>query len=251
LVRRTYLLASTPWAGSWQLGELLARGGEMVRPTAWFEPLQVPTFAHRFGLARGAPDWAARYLQAVAAHATRDGSCSLLLMWTHLRWMVQIGRDALGPPDGGPHPMDPQVIEAFFPQPVYLWVRCADVENQALRWYAARSNHVLGRRRPTAGPEPPPDFQEVRWLEAILRRHDHAWQTFFSIHQIDPTEIDYDDVRTERLAVLDHLRPALRLPPGGAAGPAEPTDPALPHRWLDEYRDARPRLHRAVGRRSA
>jgi LPS sulfotransferase NodH len=255
---RTCIVASTPWSGSRKLAQVLRRSGAMRPPRAWFDPVAVPLRSRQLGLSIGDPAWSRRYLEAVRARATLAGTCSLLVMWTHLRWMVHIARSAPdGPPDGHPQ-LDTDVVAAWFPQPQYVWLRSRETGSQALRWYLSRRPDMLESSpmhessqkyegRPTA------DWQEVRWLETMLERYDRGWNTFFTIHGVQPTTVFYEDLRERTpesaTAVLDDLGMEGNEPTDGPVF-AEGRVDALADRLADEYRRARSRLCATVGVRA-
>jgi LPS sulfotransferase NodH len=236
-------VASTPWAGGWRLGQLLGQSDRTDAPRSWFDPLRVPYRSHMLSIQLGAADWAARYLEAVRAAATREGICWVSLQWNHLRWLAQIARVALQTSTADCSTLDTDVLAAWFPNPWFVRVGSADTASQALRWYAALHP---GRSEP--------EYQEVRWLEAIIQRQDRAWTTFFRVHGIEPLLVQYDEIVSQPAETVGALLGAI-----GIATDRQATDRSLVDgpseqqaaRWRARYRTVRPGLRTTVGARSS
>jgi LPS sulfotransferase NodH len=253
-ISRTWFVASTPFAGSRRLGQLLGQSNSIVTPRTWFDPLRVPHWSRTLSIPLGASDWAARYLEAVGEAATRHGLCAISLQWSHVRWLVQIARVALRTPTDHQASLDSEVLAAWFPEPKFVWVHAPDRAYQALRWYLAlHPERGRGDRREGAGGSRP-DYQEVRWLEAVIERQQRAWTTFFRLHGIVPHAIEYDAIVSQDPAALDAFWALLDLAPGDeGARPEMMIDDVTDQQavsWLEPYRAIRPRLRAAVGVRS-
>jgi LPS sulfotransferase NodH len=249
---RTCIVASTPWSGSRRVGDVLGRTGAMRQPVAWFDPLEVPRRGRQFGLSIQEPGWLARYLEAVRARATRAGTCSILLLWSHLRWAVQGGRCALPDRHDEPPRLDTEVLSWWFPEPTYLWLRSRDAGTQALRWYLDRHPEVTDALA-AHGDRSGIDWQEVRWLESMTRRQDQGWSTFFRIHDLHPVTAFHEDIRRWTPAAVAEVLGGLGIPGTDAVGGPGGED-SLVERLADDlaegYRKARPRLCTTVGVRA-
>lgn len=201
-VERTHIVVSTPWSGSWRLCNLMGRTGTMPTPQPWFVPLGAPPVAREVDGASDDRPWAARYVAAVRERATEAGVCTFSMMWTHQRFLLQIARLALGPDPDARAMLDPDVVAACFPGPSYVWVRSSDFSGQALRWYASRHRGLAHADDLEADAATGAvDFQEVRWLEALARRQEQGWATYFAIHGIEPVVVSTEQLGEEPVAL--------------------------------------------------
>lgn len=252
------VIATTPWSGSQILVQALRATRLAGDPRDYFNPLEVVPRCREWGLLGlglfslprvPEADFAARYLAAVRKAAMgRNGVLGLNLPWSHQRWLVRFARAALPDPPAAVPRSDATVLEDWFPGARYLYLTCDDVARQAARWY-------LGRPAPAAlggaqRPGHPPDFQEVRWIEALISRQEQAWECYFGVHGIDAYRVEYE-------TLADHPEETVRgilewLGPPGFPGPGwngrlprfrapEPVD------WLPGYLAGRERLSATIG----
>ncbi len=133
-----------------------------------------------------------RYLNAVTkAGIGRNGVLSVNLPWSHQRWLVRFARTAAPDVVGTPTPVRrPGARSTAIPGTRYLYVTSTDVAWQAARWYLGRIRARDARR--CAAARPPPDFQEIRWIETLISRQEQAWECYFEVHGIDAHRIEYE-----------------------------------------------------------
>jgi LPS sulfotransferase NodH len=139
------------------------------------------------------------------------------------------------------------------PGPRYLHLEGSDPVHEALCCYLSQHPGTGGPEAVGDGTAPAPDFQEVRWLEAIISRQAQAWDTYFAIHGIDEYRIPVGRLRRNPAPAI-----AAALAWLGVAGDRAPvTRPVTPgpiqrraDQWLPGYLRVRRRLNGVVGVRS-
>ncbi len=247
-------MASTPWAGSWQLCRALGATGVAGAPGEYFSPQSVVARSRAWGLLGSEARFPAGYLDAVRAVATGDnGVCTVSVAWSHLRWLVRMARAALVA-TGGPSCSDAEAVAAWFPDARYVHLRCDDAARQALRWYAAmhpEAGDDGGRPGPGGGPVP--DFQEVRWLESMILRHDHSWESYFGVHGIVALPVEFEQLAERPVETVGDVLASLGLTPATPVAP-EPFGDwgriGSSEVWLDRYLEVREAMEATVGIRA-
>lgn len=218
---------------------------------AWFDPLRIPFNGRRLGLSLGDANWEGRYLDEVRDRATQDGTCSYAVTWPSQRWLEQVARDAWRSRSNGADTAGSAGLDAWFPNRTYVWVRSKDLRTQAIRWYLAQHTDETDGGEP--GGEWQPDFQEVRWLESLIARHERAWSTFFAIHGIEVVTVLYEEALTHPVetvaALLDRLGVTAATTISGSEVAPAPEESAA-EAWLAPYRRVRSRLSSTVGVRA-
>jgi LPS sulfotransferase NodH len=254
------IIATTPWSGSQLLVRSLRATGLFGEPRDYFNPLEVVPRCREWGLlglgvyslpSIPETDFVARYLSAVTRAAMgRNGVLAINLPWSHQRWLVRFARAGRPDPPGAVPRSDARVLEECYPGTRYLYLTSADMAWQAARWY-------LGRPAPAAlggAPEPgqPPDFQEVRWIEALIARQEQAWETYFEVHGIDAHRIDYEALAQNQEETVRGILEWLELPGSPAREWRRSLRPqsAEPVEWLAGYLAARDRLSPTIGVRT-
>jgi LPS sulfotransferase NodH len=245
------LVASTPAAGGDQLSRALGSTGALGVPDDYFNPLRVPSLSRRWKVVGSETQFPARYLTAARSAATGgNGVCSARLLWSHLRWLVRMAR-AASVSAGGASLSDAEQAAAWFPNARYVYLRCEDTARQALRWYAALHGEERDARRqigPGAGSTP--DFQEIRWLEALIERHEHSWQSYFHLHGIGAEPVVLERFQLQPRETVEALLESLGLTARTSAR-FKPSRfgrlDAASAGWMEPYLAVRPRLSATVG----
>jgi trehalose 2-sulfotransferase len=263
-------IATTPWCGSQMLCQALQASGKAGNPRDYFDPLAVVPLSVEWRLLgplrdhlprQPERDFAARYLAAVTKAAMgRNGVLSVGLPWSHQRWLTRFARAAAPDVPGDPTRSDASIIEQWFPRPRYLYLTSADTARQAGRWYLGRN---VGPAAPgpaglngPAGPNgeahsgQPADFQKVRWIETLIFRQEHAWETYFRLHEIDAHRVTYEDFLAHPEETVTGILQWLGLagaPVRRPDGERHPQGLARPVGWLDDYAVARDQLSPAIG----
>jgi LPS sulfotransferase NodH len=235
-------------AGSLQLCNALGATGAMPTPQRYFNPPQVKMRSHSWQVSRLEGKFPVRFLTAVGAAGMDDnGLFAACLHWSHLRWVVRIAREALASTDDDEPRSDAGVLDQWFPHPRYVHIYCSDTARQALRWYSVLHD---ARRAGAAARVQEPDFQEVRWLETLIERHNRGWSAYFRIHAIDALMIEFEEFRAQPQATTAGIVSALGLTasstPTASPWPDTPVE-GRSELWLDRYLKMRNRLSRTVG----
>ena len=253
------LVATTPWSGSRLLCRALWATGLAGHPREYFDPLQVVPRSVEWRLLGPGRDhlprqpeseFADRYLNAVARAGTgRNGVFSVSLPWSHQRWLARFARAASPDVAGTPTRSDAELLEQWYPQTRYLYMTSTEVARQAGRWYLGqRTGPVATGERP--GPGQPLDFAEVRWIEALISRQEHAWEIYFQVNGIDPHRIEYEDFLAHPEETVSGILEWLGVPgtPERAwPGEAHRERLAKPVAWLSDYSAARDQLSTTIG----
>jgi LPS sulfotransferase NodH len=245
------LVTSTPWAGSRQLCRALDATDAVGNPEDYFDPLKVVPRSRAWDLLGTGDGFPVRYLIAVRQAATGvNGVCSANLWWSHARWLIRMARAASNAGIDRPE-SDADAVAALFPNTRYLHVRARDTPRQALRWYAAQHPELLdGSGALSPGRITRPDFQEVRWLEALIDRQEQAWIKYFDVHGIVAHIVDYEQLVVQpdetvgtvlRSLGLNRLSAATWRPTGDGG------DDVQLDAWLGQYASVREKLQAKVG----
>jgi LPS sulfotransferase NodH len=241
------IVATTPAAGGLRLCRLLERTGEFGSPKEYFNPQEATRRGFAWRLLPSRRGFPESYLAGVAAEGTgSNGMLSARVLWSHQRWLVRIGRAALADRHDHLTRTDAEVIGACLPSPTYLFVSSRDPALQALRWQIGQ-NRRFNSRGAGAGDQEAPDFQEVRWKEELILVHNHNWEAFFTLHDIDPYRVEYESLLRLPTEVVEAVIRWFGFPDSDPASAPEPPPAPEPTEWLELYRarrgGLRPLLH--------
>lgn len=219
-----------------------------MEPVRCFDPFRVPGLGRKWSVQIGGDRWLARYVDAATHASTANGVCTIHVNWTDMTWLMGLGRQ--GEDD---RRSDADIFASLLPDPHYMFVDRDDPPRQALEWYLTRHSEIGGPRSAGA---PPPDFQEVRWLETLVRGQAQAWNAYFRIHELSPHLVRPADVRsrpdvTVRTA-LENLGLEYRPSQHNQAGfePEQQVEPRI-EAWFGAYSGVRRGLNGAVGVRTS
>jgi LPS sulfotransferase NodH len=208
----------------------------------FFNPQDVVSRCDDWGVRGSEAEFVRRYVQAVRAAATApNGVCSVSVLWSHHRWMVRALRVGWADSAGAGR-SDANVVADFFPHLSYIHLSCEDKARQALRWYAEMHPEPDSR----AGP----DYQEVRWRETLIERHERSWRAYFRVHALTAAFTRYEDLREHPVQTLQTILVSLGLK--AAVGEVWPPSSHLEETidgWYGPYSESRFRLSSKVGDR--
>jgi trehalose 2-sulfotransferase len=240
-VHASYLICATPRTGSYFLCDLLTATGVAGRPTEYLLP----------GYRRQRTDeWETSTYLEYHEHTLAAGTTSNGVFGTkvHGAQMLLFLRLATGKPWLCYEERHP-VVEDWFPNPTYIWIRRRDRVAQSVSWVKARQSHIWWDS--DVDPAPPigrPDPESVRFdFDAIdraidsLTNWDAEWRTFFDAAGIDPVIVSYEDLLDDSHRCVDQVLAALGVgsrsdaaPVGGSAGSAGSAGVAGFRRQADE-----------------
>jgi LPS sulfotransferase NodH len=225
-------------------------------PRDYFNPFEVVRRGEGWGLLGSEGDFAERYLSAVGQAATGgNGVLSVNLPWSHQRWLVRVARAALPANSPVAARSDAEVLEDWYPRTHYLYLTSDDKARQAIDWYLGRPAVPAG----SAGQAPvggaprdgePPDFQEVRWIETLIARQEHAWECYFQLHGIDVYRVAYEaflDRPEETVTGILHWLDLPDSPDLDWADEIHQERLAGPVDWMPGYLAERDRLSETIG----
>jgi LPS sulfotransferase NodH len=234
-------------AGNLQLCTALGETGAVATPQRYFNPMMVNMRSRRWEVSRLEGKFPFRFLTAVRAVGTDDnGVFAASIHWSHMRWLVRIAREALASSDEDEPRSDAGVLDEWFPHASYVHTYCDDTARQALRWYSSRRAGRQGRGALALKP----DFQEVRWLETLIERHNRGWSAYFRIHGIEAQMIEYEAFRAQPHATAAGIVETLGLTARSSATADLLPATAIDERselWIDQYLTERKRLSRSLG----
>jgi LPS sulfotransferase NodH len=202
----SYLICGTPRTGTGLLAGLLRSTGIAGRPEEYFWRDDEPAWRERWGVSAYA-DYVER---AIEAGTTANGVFGAKLMWGYLDDVLvklRAIRDVGG---------DRELLEGFFPDLRFLWIRREDTVAQAVSWSKAIRTgvwYVGDRRRPYA--EPVFGFEEIRALAAEADAHNDAWRRWFEREAIEPLAITYEELEAAKVEVTRRALVFLGLPTEG------------------------------------
>jgi LPS sulfotransferase NodH len=227
--RSSYFVCGTPRSGSWLLCGLLASTGIAGRPHEWFWRDTVQANCRAWGVARFS-DYVARVRDA---GTTPNGVFGSKVMWAYLDDLLarlgELGRLS----------SHRSLIERYFLEPRFVWIRREDLTAQAVSWAKAIQT---GRWHHWDAPDPhiAPMYDREQ-IEALAREaaaHDAAWRAWFAANEIQPFAVHFEDLVADTVGVTHKVLGFL-----GVAAEGVPiseltitTSDRLNDEWLARYR---------------
>jgi LPS sulfotransferase NodH len=201
-IQLRYIVAATPRTGSSLLCEGLGACGVAGRPAEVFAPdFRGPWYA-RWGVPRQSPF--AKYLDAALRYGTSpNGVYGMKIQWMHV---PELAKDVgyVGPPG--------KVLDALFPESLYVNIIRRDRRAQAISWFRACETNEWFRTESTPRPDESRlriDVARVRHLQEHLGEQQAQWETHFKQRGIQPCVVEYEqvekDYRGEIRRVLEYL----------------------------------------------
>ncbi len=212
-VSASYLVCATPRTGSYFLCDLLTATGVAGRPTEYL----LPGYRKLRTQEWGSKDYVEYHEHTLAADTTPNGvfgtkvhGAQMLLflrLATGKPWLCYEDRHA--------------VVEKWFPNPTYVWIRRRDRVAQSVSWVRARQSHVwwdsdVDPAPPLAAPDPDSVRFDFEWIDRAiesLTRWDAEWRTFFDAAGVEPLTIWYEDLLEDSRGCVDQVLAALRVEP--------------------------------------
>ena len=211
----TYLIATTPAAGTGYLGRVLTATNLAGRPKEYFKP-RIGRWHKEWGVR---PDIATYrpYVDAALRNTTSpNGVFGATLHWEHFAWLCRTLRA-----DGAFEEEDPvRLMDLVFSRPKYIRLRRRDTSRQAIEYYesihSGKPPWSSTDRTETPSPSTT-DLVYVRWLEELLIDHDRQWSRYFEHQGIEPLELYFEDLLDDWRRVVRRVLAFLGLerPPGG------------------------------------
>jgi trehalose 2-sulfotransferase len=201
---RSYVICCVQRTGSWLLAHTLADTGYAGRPSDYFGDAEREDHAREWGVPAG--DLAA-YVGAVWDQATTpDGVLGSKLMWNDFDWL----RSSLRPPAGSDAGL--AFMRMAFPDAQFVWLRRQDKVRQGISWWRAAVTGQWGLRPGQQAGRPPPDVEQMVQLVRFAEQCEDGWRQWFAATGIQPCEVLYEDLATDRLTVVNAVLEFLRLP---------------------------------------
>ncbi len=209
VVKRSYLVCTTPRAGSGYLCDTMWRTGFLGQPDEYF----CEDGYHRdYASVDDRADISA-YMSKVARLATSpNGVTGIKIMWEHFRQLICVYQTACPASE----PSDIATARSLFPRTKYIWLTRENKLHQAISLYRRRATGLFYKRGGHVATAHcrKPSVDELDTLIDWLQSQDRGWQRFFQSHDISPLRVSYKEVLEDLDAVVskiaDHLR--IRLP---------------------------------------
>jgi len=206
--RRSYVICTTPRAGSWLLCRQLYNAGLGV-PSEYFNELHLVPLCQRWGVD---PRDTRAYVEALRARRTSpNGTWGTKLMWTQFAGR----RSALKP--------------ALFHDALPIRLVRVDRAAQAVSMLAAL---ITGVWEPGAAPTTAPK-SELAWdpanvdrIEAAFARDNASWNELFATRRLTPLDVDYEAFVADQPGTVRRIAAALGFAEADCTLP--PPEPALP-----------------------
>jgi LPS sulfotransferase NodH len=265
-----YLVCATQRSGSTLLCELLKSTGVAGRPEEFFEAMRdtgLPPHPGDYlgGLPRtgvgirddptaseapvysslaGIDDYRHHLERTFAWGTTGNGVFGAKLMWNQLPELRALAGEL--PEFSGLETA--QLLERLFGGaaggPRYIWVSRGDKVRQAVSmWRALQTRSWRDGGTGAGRPTPAYRFEGIHHLVTRLESDDRGWQEFFSVHELQPLAISYeDDLERDPDATIRRCLSWIGVPPpegGTARQPLRRQSDALSDEWVAAYhRDA-------------
>ncbi|MBD0330767.1 MAG: sulfotransferase [Thermoleophilia bacterium] len=227
---RSYLICGTPRSGTFLLAGLLASTGIAGRPEEYFWREDEPRWRERWGVTSDA-DYVAH---AIAQGTTPNGVFGAKVMWGYFGDVLAKLRRLRD------EPSDLRLLEAFFPNLRFLWLRREDAVAQAVSWSKAMRTGVwYAEQHGAPAGDPSFDFDEIAALAAEAETHGDAWRRWFDRHGVEPFAVTYEELEAAKVAVTRRALAFLGLPGDGVPieeRTARQRD-ALNAEWVRRFRE--------------
>ena len=228
---RAYVVCSTQRSGSTYLCQMLASTGVAGNPLEYFEARAEtgspphpsyflaglprtgagirddvrPTDAPEYSDLRSVDGWEAHLERTFELGTTDNGVFASKLMWNQL---PDVEQHAVALP-GFAGLSGPELLDALFGQPSYVWMRRLDKVRQAISLWRALQTRTWRVENPTADGEPPGlhySFDGIEHLRLRLTADDDAWGRYFVQSAIEPLELYYEtDVKPDPAGAVERI----------------------------------------------
>ncbi|MGH3283501.1 MAG: Stf0 family sulfotransferase [Streptosporangiaceae bacterium] len=201
---RSYVICCVQRTGSWLLAHTLADTGYAGRPSDYFDDAEQETHTREWGLPAG--DLTA-HVRAIRKQATTpNGVLGSKLMWNCFDSL----RSSLRPPAGTDAGLE--FMRTTFPNPQFVWLRREDKVRQGISWWRAAATDQWALRPGQQAGRPAPDVEQIMQLIQFAQRCEDGWRQWFASTRIQPCQVLYEDLATDRLAAVNAVLEFLRLP---------------------------------------
>lgn len=212
---RTYLVATTPRTGSTWLCDALRDTGRLGAPFEYFNTVAFARFADRIGVPRPRPRARVLQLRNRMHHQPLGRQLTTwrtpASMRSYVRWLQAHRVSANGTFGSKLHRDEQQRVLASTGLDVFdlvgarrvVWLRRHDRTRQAISLYRARAtNRWHTTDGPTGRPQPAFDADAIRTTVAELTAEDDEWAEELARRRLPVHQIHYEDLTTDRDAVL-------------------------------------------------
>jgi LPS sulfotransferase NodH len=212
----TYIICATPRSGSWLLSDGLASTGVAGRPREWFNTVEEQQHYARWRMMHDTDLSFRRYLQVAQIESSSKNGISGIKL--HYYQFAELPQKFAGF-SGLRGLRADQLLTRVFPNAKYIWLRRRNKVQQAISFLVACStdawwnfNGAAPSRRTETDREADFDAAEIERMERILTQSDLRWQSFFKAHQIEPHEVQYDNLASDYVGTIAAILHWLGVP---------------------------------------
>lgn len=236
---KSYLICAIPRTGSYLLCDMLGATGVAGRPNEYFSDSYQRHWSKRWG----SSDYDSYLRRVIQIGTTENG---IMGVKSHPWQFNHFARQAAGRAPVT-YVERPAVLERWFPNLHYVWLRRRDRLSQAISyakslqtniWWDADTEPV-----PNATPKPEAlefDFDLITQSVARLVEEEDMWRRYFDSNGIDPLVIFYEDLVVDPDSSVQSVLELLKVGPPPAVPAQHPSfrrqADATTASWLRRYR---------------
>ena len=190
----SYLVCGTPRSGSSLLCEALINTGIAGQPEEYFLPQNEFVWQERWGTST----YTEYLANTIKQCTTPNGVFGVKMMWGYFDYFVSKVRQLPGYNDKALS--DHDLMQSFFPNLHYIWIKRRDKVRQAISHTKARQTNVWAvsmETDPKPTNRPVFSFEQIDYNIQELEAQEAAWQKYFAANDIQPFIVVYEDFVTE------------------------------------------------------
>jgi len=236
---KSYLICAVPRTGSYLLCDMLQATGVAGKPNEYFSPSYQKHWSERWG----SEDYGSYLRRVVEIGTTPNGIVGVKSHpWQFNHFATQAaGRAPVQ------YSERPSVLEQWFPDLHYVWLRRRDKLRQAVSYARSLQTNIWWDADlepvPNATPNPDAltfDFDLITQSVARLVEEEDMWRRYFVATKIEPLTIFYEDLVRDPEGSVRAVLDMLRVQPPPDAGAKRPSfrrqADATTTSWIRSYR---------------
>jgi len=247
--KSSYLICASARTGSNLLTSTLRDSTLAGRPFEYFG-LATLNKPHMVGLLKLSPDTApqldlaSRLDRILEVATTKNGIFGATLHWGHLQPLLAAIVQRMG--KNAPFPgRAPAVLQAFFPNLKFVWLRRENHVAQGISHYLAQKTGRWQTRVRDAAPDdlqentPPFDFARIKRLVTHAAQEEDGWRSFFAGMTDNVLSLTYEELAADHAATTGRVLEFIGLPDGAVSVPPAPLKrqaTALSREWEQRFR---------------
>ncbi|MDU8927464.1 Stf0 family sulfotransferase [Alisedimentitalea sp. MJ-SS2] len=192
---KSILICTTPRSGSTLLCSLLLSSGVAGNPESWFRHEDRAAYAEEWKVDRN--DFPAFLAAAIRQGRGANQTFACRLMYDTQQELLKELQSAFGPHT------DPELLAHAFGQADFVFLERSNKVAQAISYYRAASGGLWHRNADGSileatsalNSEPPEyDYDAINTYLNIVKTDARLWRDWFTLHDIAPIKINYEDL---------------------------------------------------------